>query len=87
MATSTQYDHVTLSAIWFKAQVVQGYDANVFRQDPYGSWIKWDEYGQTTSYGWHVDHIIPESRGGKHLFNNWQPLHWRNNLKKSDRLW
>jgi 5-methylcytosine-specific restriction endonuclease McrA len=87
MATSAQYDHATLSAIWAKAQVVQGYDANVYRQDIYGRWIAWNEYGQTTQYGWEVDHIIAESRGGSNTLNNYQPLHWGNNRTKSDKRW
>jgi hypothetical protein len=64
MATTTQYDHATLSAIWAKGQIVQGNDSNVFRKDSYATWMKWDQYGQTSQYGWEVDHIIPESKGG-----------------------
>jgi 5-methylcytosine-specific restriction endonuclease McrA len=84
MATSVQYDHATLCAIWFKGQTVLGYDGNVFRKDAYGSWIKWDEYGQNSTYGWHVDHIIPIARRGPHHLGNWRPLHWQNNLRKAD---
>lgn len=84
MATSTQYDHLTLSAIWGKGQVVLGYDANVYRKDVYGSWMMWNAYGQTTQYGWEVDHIVPISKQGSEQLRNLQPLHWENNRRKSD---
>jgi len=84
MPTNTQYDHATLSAIWAKGQVVAGYDSNVYRKDSYGSWMKWAEYGQTTQYGWEVDHIIPVSQRGSEALSNLQPLYWENNRRKSD---
>jgi 5-methylcytosine-specific restriction endonuclease McrA len=87
MATNTQYDHATLSAIWAKARAAQNYDANVFRLDSYGTWMKWGEYGQTSSYGWEVDHVVPVSRGGSEALSNLQPLQWENNRKKSDSPW
>ncbi|MGB0063212.1 MAG: HNH endonuclease signature motif containing protein [Terracidiphilus sp.] len=73
-----------LSAIWAKGQAVLGYDANVYRKDVYGSWMKWNDYGQTTQYGWEADHIFPVCRGGLDVLSNLQPLYWENNRKKGD---
>jgi predicted DNA binding CopG/RHH family protein len=81
-ATNSQYDYATLSAIWGKAQVVQGYDANVYRKDSYGSWIAWNEYGQTTQSGWEVDHIVADAPGGSSALSNLQPVHWKNSREK-----
>jgi 5-methylcytosine-specific restriction endonuclease McrA len=85
MTTTTQYDHATLSAIWARGQAVSGYDANVYRKDAYASWMKWSEYGQTSQYGWEVDHIVPISQRGPHVLSNLRPLNWENNRKKGDR--
>jgi hypothetical protein len=35
---------------------------------------------------YHVDHIIPKARGGKDHQNNFQYLHWQDNLRKQDKL-
>jgi 5-methylcytosine-specific restriction endonuclease McrA len=56
--------------------------------------MSWSNYGQ---YGWHIDHIIPKSAfnytSPDHIdfkrawaLSNLQPLWWRDNLIKKDRL-
>ncbi|MGQ0742479.1 MAG: HNH endonuclease [Alphaproteobacteria bacterium] len=72
-------------AVWLKGIRVEGYDP-VFRKDVYGGWMKFDQYGQETEYGWEIDHIVPSSLGGSDDLSNLQPLWWLHNRKKSDRV-
>jgi len=72
--------------IWQKATIVPGYDSTRYRKDRHGWWIAYDEYGQLTTYGWEFDHIRPSSLMGSDEVSNLQPLHWRANRAKSNRL-
>lgn len=82
---SSKLSAQTLVAVWNKGRIVSGYDPNQYRVDRYGAWIAWAEYGQTTKYGWEVDHIVPTSKGGGDALSNLQPLHWSHNRSKSDK--
>lgn len=78
------FDLATINAVWGKAVVVAGYDPNVWRKDTCGAWMRRTDYGQTTDYGWEIDHIRPVSLGGGDELSNLQPLQWANNRHKSD---
>ena len=71
-------------AVWEKGYWVLGRDPAVYRKDECGALIKFDAYGEATDLGWHIDHKIPVSQDGGDELENLQPLHWRNNLGKSD---
>lgn len=80
-----EWTHEQKSAVWNKATKVEGNDPNVFRKDECGAWIKWADHGNRNSqYGWEIDHITPESKGGSDNTNNLCPLQWQNNISKSD---
>ena len=76
------FSNETVALVWSEASIIPPHNSAVFRQDRCGAWIKRDEYGKETEYGWHIDHDRPVSKGGTDDFDNLQPLHWRNNLGK-----
>lgn len=50
--------------VWNKAQIVPGYNMSIWRQDFAGAWIRRDQYGIQSSFGWVIGHLLPQSRGG-----------------------
>ncbi|MGH9688466.1 MAG: HNH endonuclease [Candidatus Acidiferrales bacterium] len=83
-ARGGQWNQQTIAAVWSKGRVDPRYDSAVYRMDAYGTWMKRSDYGQTSKYGWEIDHIIPAVRGGGDFLSNFQPLHWQNNRAKGD---
>ena len=78
----------TKSAVWQKGQVIPGYDSSVWRKDKCGAVMMYSEHGNRNSeYGWEIDHINPVSNGGGDELSNLQPLHWKNNMDKADKLY
>jgi len=74
-------------AVWDKGKVIPNFDRTVWRWDVNGTPIRFSDYGDTTSeYGWEIDHIVPKDKGGSDDIVNLQPLHWRSNRAKADRL-
>jgi hypothetical protein len=74
-----------IEAVWKKGIVVEGCDKNEFRKDQCGAWISRKAYGnRTSSYGWEIDHIKTQANGGSDDLSNLRPLHWENNVAKSD---
>lgn len=70
---------------WEKAREVKGYPPDMFRKDACGAWIAWSKYGQRDNdYGWEIDHIYPESRGGDNHPDNLRALHYLNNISKDN---
>ncbi|GAA4839486.1 HNH endonuclease signature motif containing protein [Algivirga pacifica] len=71
--------------VWNKATKVEGFNPNQYRQDACGAWMVWSEFGQETEWGWEIDHIFPESKGGTDHLDNLRAMHWENNRSKGNR--
>ena len=78
--------------VWEKAQIVDGFNPDMYRKDPCGAWIVWDKYGiQDNIYGWEIDHIFPKSKLEDMGFStsliddirNLRPMQHNNNASKS----
>ena len=76
------FDDSLVDAVWAKAPL--SFFPGV-ATDICGATIFRQEYGQTTDYGWEIDHIHPVSLGGTDNLDNLRPLHWKNNRAKADR--
>lgn len=71
-----------IQLIWEKGKKVRGHNANIWRKDQCGAWIKRSEYGNRSSqFGWEIDRI---SAGGVYAAWNCRPLQWQNNVAKSN---
>lgn len=70
--------------VWERGARVFHNDPDIFRKDACGAWIRRSDYGRNTEYGWEVDHVVPKAAGGSDDADNLAPLHWENNIAKSD---
>lgn len=76
-----------INAVWDKRQKVlsNGKVSTEWGKDQCDAWIKRSDYGNRKSdYGWEIDHIKTQANGGTDELGNLRPLHWENNVAKSD---
>lgn len=82
-------------AVWGKAPIAETVKTDGMRLDPCKALMRLEEYGNRDSeYGWEIDHVVPEqlledNRVPQDLIDNidnLRPMHWNNNLKKSDKF-
>jgi 5-methylcytosine-specific restriction endonuclease McrA len=78
------FSDAKIQEIWEKGVIDANNDKDIWRKDVCGAWINRDQYGKDGDYAWDIDHIYPESKGGNHDLENLRPMHWENNLSKSD---
>ena len=65
---------------WHSATPAIGRDPNYVRQDAFGWFIHWSDYGNRNSdYGWEIDHAQATILGGSDNLSNLRALHWHNN--------
>jgi hypothetical protein len=48
--------------------------------------IRWEEYGQNSAYGWHIDHAAPTILGGPDTIWNLRARHWLGNCRAGGQL-
>jgi 5-methylcytosine-specific restriction endonuclease McrA len=75
-----------IQQVWEKGKSVKGKDPDVWRKDPEGNRIRRGSYGTQGEYGWEIDHKNPKAKGGSDHQRNLQPLHWRENREKGDKI-
>lgn len=76
-----------IQKVWEKGDFIPGKDPKVWRKDQCGAWIKRDMYGDRSdrnNFGWEIDHIKPEAKGGEDILSNVRPLQWYNNANRQD---
>ena len=73
-------------AAWNKANLVAGFDPRVWRKDRFGLWMKFDQYGKRSQYGWEIDHVWPLSLGGLFGMDNEVATNWVANRIKSNKF-
>lgn len=73
-----------IEQVWATATPVEKNDPKIWRKDFAGAWIRRDQYGKCTTYGWEIDHLRPASQGGTDGIENLVPMHWENNRSKAD---
>ncbi|MCG8508304.1 MAG: HNH endonuclease [Rhodospirillales bacterium] len=80
------FDSGVVAAVWDKATYVnEANEKKGFRKDQCGAWINRSDYGDRNSkWGWEIDHVTPVSKEGPDDISNLRPLHWENNVAKSD---
>ncbi len=81
MATRKQIEDT-----WDEANTIRGKNPDVWRKDKFGEKIRKGSYGTVEEFGWEIDHEYPKSKGGSDKDKNLQPLHWKENRKKSDKV-
>jgi hypothetical protein len=79
-----QFDEATIEAVWRKGSPEPNYLS--FRKNTCGASMQRNKYGKEVQFGWEIDHIKPESKGGTNDLSNLRPLQWENNRTKSDKL-
>lgn len=76
-----------IQKVWEKGSKVEGYDENRYRQDTCGAWMEREKYGdQKDNFGWEIDHVYPDAKGGGNELQNLRPMNWANNRSKADNF-
>jgi hypothetical protein len=76
-----------INAVWQKGRAIHDFNPAKYRIDTCIQIMEFSSFGdRNASYGWEIDHINPVSNGGGDEITNLQPLSWKNNASKADKL-
>jgi hypothetical protein len=64
-----------VDAVWQHGRVMPESDAEHWRQDACGAWMKREHYDRKGDFGWKMEKIVA---GGEDTADNLRPFHWRN---------
>lgn len=71
-----EYTQKTVDQVWQKGRVIGNGDADEWRQDDCGAWIKRDHYGyEASDFGWKIAKV---SAGDSDQLDNLRPYHREN---------
>lgn len=73
--------------VWSKGFIITGYPPTLYLRDRFGTAMYFYDYGNRNSvYGWEIDYIIPVDKNGTDDVANLEPLNWKNNTTKSNKI-
>lgn len=71
--------------VWEKGRIVNGLAPQEYRKDACGALMIFSKFGKTDDeFGWSVDHIYPQSKGGDDRLENLRPMQVSNATSKGD---
>ncbi len=78
-------DYTLIELVWNNAREAAGFDPSSVRLDCCGALILKNAHGNVNSkFGWEVDHVYPEAKGGDDQIFNLRAMQWENNRSKGD---
>lgn len=82
------YSFSMIQEIWNRAAIHPDFDPSCFRQDPYGSIIRFADYNcKKSDYGWYIGpKIHPLWAGDKDMYDKLRPVQLKNR-KRHEQKW
>lgn len=67
-----------VDAAWNRGRVMPEADPSIWRQDACGAWIRREQIGRQTEFGWKIRNL---SAGDEQRLEDLRPFHWRNDFR------